>query len=282
MKLFQKIKNQLKTKISSCAGDYFSLSPRMVKCQKITSPEKKRILIVGVVLGDRTNHYNHISKILNNSKQHDVQQVWAVLKSKNKLSSRTNINLIYFDEFIPRSKLINSLLANYSNKSYDYIIITDDDIRLPKDFLDQFLKHQSLFDFSLAQPARTPNSIISHTITKQCTKLLARQTLFVDIGPMISIRSDVQKIILPLDESSPMGWGLDYVWPTLLLNKNKKMGIIDSTPIAHTLRPVGKSYNSKKALNEMSEYLCSKPHLNEKQAHVVLAEFRASLITPKP
>ena len=265
--------DKIKTKITRFVGDFFLLTPSMIKYQGERSPIRKRVLIVGVVLQDRKNHYKHISSELSKSKYHEVHQIWAVLKSDKKLQLSDNVTHVYFDEFIPRSALINTMINKYSSGTYDYIIITDDDIRLPKNFLDQFLIRQELFDFSLAQPARTPTSLISHTITKQRRDLLARQTLFVEIGPLISIRNDVHDLILPLDEGSPMGWGLDYVWPSLLLDKKKKMGIIDSVPIAHTLRPTGKSYGYDKAKADMENYLSLNSHLKVDESHTVLVEY---------
>ena len=200
--------------------------------------------------------------------------MWAVLKAEHKLDVKDKVQHIYFDEYIPRSRLINLIIKEYSHGDYDFIIITDDDMRLPQEFLDQFLMRQEQCDFSLAQPARTANSTISHKITCQRNYLLARQTHFVEIGPVVSIRKDVQQLILPLDEESPMGWGLDYVWPALIEDKNKKMGIIDSVPIAHTLRPIGKSYDAKLALEEMNAFLVSRPHFTKDNAHVVLCEYK--------
>lgn len=273
MKLFKNISSRMRDfniKTSRHLGDFFSLSPKIKQHFQAKNTSRKRILIIGVVLADRKNHYNHISSILNNSKNHDVHQVWAVLKANTKFKPSNNIEHAYFDDFIPRSKLINNMIKTYAVGSFDYIMITDDDIRLPADFLDQFLHTQNICDFSLAQPARTPNSITSHPITTQRMELIARETRFVEIGPFVSIRSDAQELILPLDERSPMGWGLDYVWPYILKENNKKMGIIDNTPLAHTLRPVAKSYNSDKALEEMSEYLNLVGHVKETDAHVTL------------
>ena len=260
--------------LSRFLGDKFVLSPKITHFKNAdVEMGKKNILVIGVVLEDRVNHYEHISSVFSNSNTHNVEQVWAVLKGNKKLASVTGVKHVYSDDFVPRSSLINSLLEPYLGKDYDYIMITDDDIRLPKDFVDQFLVRQEQYDFALAQPARTPDSIISHWITKQNKRATARRTQFVEIGPLVSIRNDIQDLILPLDTDSPMGWGLDYVWPYDLLANNKKMGIIDCVPIAHTLRETGKSYSSAKALEQMNDYLQSKPHLSVSDSHVVIDEF---------
>ncbi len=263
----------IKVQCQRLLGDYLVLPPNIYQYKKEVVQKRKKVLIVGVVLGDRKNHYKHISSELSGSKFHEVQQVWTVLKAKNKLKSSESIKHTYIDEFVSRSKLINSMINEHLNGCYDYILIIDDDIRLPKRFLDQFLLRQEEFNFSLAQPARTQESIISHKITLQNNSLLARETRFVEIGPLVSIRRDAQNIILPIDEESPMGWGLDYVWPALILENKQKMGIIDCVPVAHTLRETGKSYDTDKAKEEMNKFLALKPHLSEIEAHTILKEF---------
>jgi len=276
LKVIDKIRSRfqfLYITISSRIGDFFKLNPKVIDNQECLITDKKRILIIGVALGDRKNHYNHISSTLSKSERHEVQQVWAILKSNSKMKSLRNVKHIYIDEYIPRTKLINSLFNEHSDKQYDFIIIVDDDIRLHNGFLDKFINMQDHFDFSIAQPARTIDSTISHEITRQRPDLLARQTLFVEIGPLVSIRHDAQKLILPLDERSPMGWGLDYVWPHMIQKNNMKMGIIDSVPVAHTLRPVGESYKPENAYDVMVDYLQTVEHLNEIDAHIVLKNY---------
>lgn len=262
----------LKDRVSRFLGNKLVLSPNVSKHANI-KVESMKILVIGVVLQDRVNHYSHISGVFSRSTNHEVHQVWAVLKGKKKLENTSGIKHVFINDFVPRSSLINSMLEEFLEESYDYIIITDDDIRLPQDFVDQFIMRQEQFDFALAQPARTIDSIISHSITKQDKSLVARETLFVEIGPLVSIRRDIQKLILPLDVASPMGWGLDYVWPYDLKLNNKKMGIIDCVPVSHTLRETAKSYNSEKALEEMKNYLKSRPHFSVEKSHVVIAEY---------
>ncbi|MEW5058165.1 MAG: hypothetical protein AB1Y25_11125 [Cycloclasticus sp.] len=263
---------KMKNRITRSLADKLVFRPKIKKHADITTKPHK-VLIAGVVLQDRDNHYDHISSVFVGSNHHEVQQVWAVLKGEKKLKLIDGVKLIYIDVLVPRSSLINSLLEQFSDQEFDYIIIVDDDIRLPKDFLDQFLLRQEQYDFALAQPARTAESVISHQITTQNLELCARQTLFVEIGPLVSIRRDAQSLLLPLNTESPMGWGLDYVWPVLLTESNKEMGIIDCVPVAHTLRDTGGSYDSGKAMKEMRSFLSSRPHLSEMEAHTILHKY---------
>lgn len=78
---------------------------------------------------------------------------------------------------------------------------------------------------------------------------------------------------MPLDTSSPMGWGLDFVWPIDVIKQNLSMGIIDAVPIAHSLRPTAKSYSHSDAIREMDSYLENREHLKPEEAMKVLHIF---------
>jgi len=252
--------------------DHFNLTPKMhAKLELNAKPG--RVLVVGSVLCQQTNHYSNISKELSQSRIHEVQQVWGLIKPTDSSQCSSNVTELVVEYMVPRSILINRLLKQGNYHEFDHVIVIDDDIRLPRGFLDQFIEAQTRLDFAIAQPARTINSRIAHKITKQVPHLLARQTHFVEIGPLVSFRKDVFKLVLPLDEASPMGWGHDLVWPVLLCQQGRKMGIIDFAPVAHTLRPLGKSYTGDDSRAKMNEYLGEKDHMNFKQAWRVIAEF---------
>jgi hypothetical protein len=154
---------------------------------------------------------------------------------------------------------------------FDLLIVFDDDIILPNTFIDSFVYAQEKCNFSLCQPARTPNSWIDHEIVKQQPKLLARQTRFVEIGPVFSIKSDLFSALLPFNELSPMGWGLDFVWPAQVEHAQKRMGIIDAVPINHSIRTPRENYGYDKALNELNCLISLYPHLDKKDASTVLS-----------
>lgn len=250
-------------KLEDKTADFFSLPPILIgKKRPIKQVRPLKVLVLGVALFDRRNHYSHISKNLS-SKLHDVNQLWVILKSNKLVRHRNKVENIYVDEFTERSKLINKLCIGRKIHEYDYVIIVDDDIRLERNFIDKFLSAQEYCDFSLAQPARTEKSVISHEITIRHKDLLARETNFVEIGPLVSIRNDALAKIIPLDETFPMGWGLDYVWSQMLMPENKKIGIIDAFPVAHTLRHTGSSYDYDKVDREMKELLAKRfPNVN--------------------
>lgn len=174
----------------------------------------------------------------------------------------------------PKFSVINQLLAGVVLEPYEYVIVADDDIWLPPEFTDRFLSLMERHDLALAQPARTHNSVIHHPIVEQRDGLAVRETRFVEIGPLFAMRADAARLLVPFDESSPMGWGYDYVWPCVMAAAGLKMGIVDATPVRHTFRVAVSGYDPNEAAMQMGEYLQTHAHLAPRDAYTVLAEHR--------
>jgi hypothetical protein len=143
----------------------------------------------------------------------------------------------------PKFALANRLLDGVALEAYDYVLVVDDDIMLPDDFLDRFIEQQQGLDFAIAQPARTRSSSIDHPIVEQQLGVVARRTLFVEIGPVVSFHRSVFPLVFPFDLVSPMGWGYENVWALELLTRGLRMGIVDATPVDHSLRPTLANYS---------------------------------------
>src|SRR5678815_2593826 len=104
---------------------------------------------------------------------------------------------------VPKFVLINQLLeAARPLDRFKYIIVVDDDIALPHRFLDDYLRVVEILRFSLAQPARTHNSVIHHPIVEHTGDLIARDTRLEEIGPVLSMRTHAVKLLPRSDRSS--------------------------------------------------------------------------------
>jgi len=103
--------------------------------------------------------------------------------------------------------------------------------------------------------------------------LEARRTRFVEIGPLFSVRRDVYPVIFPFDESTYMGWGYDFVWPCLMEKLKKRMGIVDATPVEHSMRKSVKNYKYDDAKKTMEQYLSKNPHLSREEAFRILESY---------
>ncbi len=234
-----------------------------------------RVLIVGIYLADRKNLIGHIVQELNASRKFRLSQRWAAIGGDPPAPHVARVTIFKSGQKIPKFQLLNQMLARIPVEQYAFLVVCDDDIQLPVAFLDDFLSLQQRYDFALAQPARTPNSHLDHAIVRQVPGLIARQTRFVEIGPLFSIRKDAFRWLLPFPEASPMGWGLDFVWPAILEPKGLRMGIVDRTPVRHSLRPPAKVYSENEAFKEMEAFLRHTPHLSREEAMQVIAEYKA-------
>ena len=215
----------------------------------------RSVLVVGVELVDRQSYAQELTRQFYDSSVWEVDQVWFPLGQPR----------------VPKFVLLNHILQQQHLDRYDYILVCDDDIQLPENFLDRYLAIVEGCDFALAQPARTHRSDIHHPIVAHVPGLVARQTRFVEIGPLFSMRQDVVPLLLPFDESSPMGWGYEFVWPLQI--EPRRMGIVDATPVSHTMRPAVSEYSG--AGDQMIAYLLARPHLSREDAYTTVQEYLA-------
>ena len=80
--------------------------------------------------------------------------------------------------------------------------------------------------------------------------------------------------MLPFDETSPMGWGYDLVWPYVVQQENLKMGIIDIAYINHSIRKTAGFYSHKTSTDEMTVFLNNNDHIEFEEAFTVLNKIR--------
>lgn len=255
------------------SASWVTLQARRWAVRHTDSNSKKSVLIIGVYLADRENAIQHIVHALGESHLFVVDQKWISLFGEPPSEEVASVTVKRQFGRVPKFTLMNYLLATTAWRLYDYVIICDDDIQLPPAFIDRFLSLQERFGFALAQPARTHNSYIDHPITEQSDDLLARETRFVEIGPLTSIRADMMHLIAPFDERAPMGWGLDFVWPYIAGQKGLPIGIVDATPVDHSMRPPVSSYDGTSTRTRMQSFLNANAHLEKDDAFVVVNSY---------
>lgn len=217
---------------------------------------KLRVLVVGAYWDWRTSLVQCQQCEWNHSEHWDIDQQWVHAEPCGK--------------FPLVNRVLKKMAEPLMKGVYRYLILSDDDIRLPHGFADRYLDLVKTFDFALAQPARTLGSNIDHGIVLQQPRVTARRTRFVEIGPVVSIHQRVFSKLLPFDESNPMGWGFDYVWPYLL--SEDRLGIVDAVPVSHPGR-AGETYSAGEAGYQMQQYLAAHAHLEPKEAYVTLETY---------
>jgi len=228
---------------------------------------------VGVYLVDSPSKVASIVAELARSERYLLDQHWVALGRGTVPAGLESFTQHHFAD--PRSKfeLLNLLLEATDLDAYEFIVAIDDDIDLPAGFPDDFIDLQRRYGLALAQPARTHDSYIDHHFTAQLTGIDARQTRFVEIGPLISLRSDAAALLIPFDTRAPMGWGLDFVWPLWLEHADLRLGIVDATPVRHALRAPASCYGLRETQSAMADYLSSVDHLPRATAFIALQTY---------
>jgi hypothetical protein len=235
---------------------------------------RPKVLVLGVYMGDRHNLIDHLVPTLANSSHCEVTQRWIAIGS---VSKRPDVIAVTVEEVrgrIPKFTLINRLVSEADIAKHDYIMICDDDVTLPADFTDRFIGWQQRCDFALAQPARTWNSYVDHSFVRRSFWSKARETRFVEIGPIFCMSRMMAKLIVPFDQTSAMGWGYDLVWPVIAQQHGMKLGIVDDAAIEHCIRARGALYQASGEIDSMAAMLSQREHLHARDAFVVLQRFR--------
>ena len=87
---------------------------------------------------------------------------------------------------------LNLLLAAQGGRAldaHDWLLVIDDDVELPRGFLDRFLFLCERFSLALAQPAHRLHSHAAWPVTRRRARSVVRETRFVEIGPVTAFAS---------------------------------------------------------------------------------------------
>jgi hypothetical protein len=168
---------------------------------------------------------------------------------------------------------LNLLLARHSLESYDWVLLVDDDVHLPRGFLDVFLFLSERFDLSLVQPAHRALSHAAWPLTRRRPGSVVRETAYVEIGPVVGLRAPTFGVLLPFPDLRA-GWGLDAHWAALAQAHGWRLGIVDATPVRHRLRRIASFYNREEAVAEGRRFLAERPYVRASESQRTLATHR--------
>lgn len=155
----------------------------------------------------------------------------------------------------------------------DWLLAIDDDVALPRGFLDSFLFLAERFDLALAQPAHRRRSHAAWSVTRRQGSSVVRETGFVEIGPLTAFRADAARELLPFPPLRT-GWGLDAVWAAVARERGWRVGVVDATPVGHALGKVAGGYDHAAAVAESRELLRAHPHVTPAEANRTLVAHR--------
>jgi hypothetical protein len=204
------------------------------------------------------------------SERHDVTlALGAVEAAQGELAEHTVAERLGGGKF----ENLNRVLEAGAPLDFDWILAVDDDLRLPPRFLDRFLAVCERFALDLAQPAQTQRSHSAWRVTRRRPASLARETRFVEIGPLTAFGRRAAAGLLPFPELR-YGWGLDLHWAAVAAERGWRLGIVDATPVRHESAIVGSSYPRAAAEAEAEDFLASRPYLPASRAGDVIAVHR--------
>jgi hypothetical protein len=157
----------------------------------------------------------------------------------------------------------------------DWTLVVDDDVRLPRAFLDRFVAICEAFGLDLAQPAQTLRSHSAWKVTRRRPASLVRETRFVEIGPVTAFSRRVAEELLPFPELR-YGWGLDLHWAAIAGQRGWRLGIVDALPVRHESALVGATYSRDDAVAEATGFLADRPYLPSVRTDEVLRVHRTA------
>lgn len=230
------------------------LRPWRLRHAAARSP-RRRVLALAVVRDDRPNLLAAARDELHRSR-HDLTFASTATGGRGKFEN------------------LNALLSANPPQNHDWLLIIDDDVALPRGFLDAFIFLAERFEFRLAQPAHRGRSHAGWQITRQRARSVARETAYVEIGPVVGFQAITFDTLLPFPDLRA-GWGLDLHWSALARQRGWRIGIIDATPIRHGLRTIASSYDRTEAIAEARHFLAHRPYTKAAEAQKTLEMHRS-------
>jgi hypothetical protein len=232
-----------------------TLEPWRLRGAAAAAPPRRRVLVLAIERTDRANLLPQARAELGRSR-HEVELVTTDVGGRGKWE---NLNL---------------LLERTPAAGHDWLLLLDDDVALPRGFLDQFLFLAERFALRLAQPAHRRRSHAAWRVTRRRGGSVARETGFVEIGPLTALHRSTFEALLPFPPLQA-GWGLDAHWAAIARERGWPIGVVDATPIRHVLRPIADSYRREAAVAETRAFLAERPHVTAAEAQRTLATHRS-------
>jgi hypothetical protein len=168
---------------------------------------------------------------------------------------------------------LNRLLLAHPPDEHDWLLVIDDDVELPRGFLDRFLFLCERFSLQLAQPAHRLHSHAAWPLTRRRPRSVVRETPFVEIGPVTAFARVTFPVLLPFPDLR-MGWGLDAHWAALAAEHGWRCGIIDAVSINHRAAPAAAGYPREAAIAEARGFLAERPYLSARESQRTLTTHR--------
>jgi len=169
---------------------------------------------------------------------------------------------------------LNALMAAGPDAAaQDWLLVVDDDVRLPHRFLDRYIALLERLGLDLAQPAQTMRSHAAWRVTRRRAWSLGRETNYVEIGPVTAFSGRVAGELTPFPELR-YGWGLDNHWGAIARERGWSLGVVDALAVRHTDRHVASDYSHAEAVAEARSFLSERSFVTTDEAQRTLVTHR--------
>jgi hypothetical protein len=214
----------------------------------------RRVLVLSVVRAENAATYRRALATLRSSRC----EVVALERAPDALAKFENLN---------------ALLAGVELAAFDWVLVMDDDVVLPRRFLGPFLWLAERYRLRLAAPAHRIHSHAAWRLMRRRWGSVVRETAFVEIGPVTALHRDAFSVLLPFPAVG-MGWGLDAHWSWLARERGWPIGVVDLLPIAHLVAAAGAAYEREAAVTQARAFLADHPYLPVGESQRTLAVHR--------
>jgi GT2 family glycosyltransferase len=217
-------------------------------------PPRRRVLVLGIERAEHRTLAARAQAELARSR-HDVELHTVPPEGRGKFEN------------------LNRLLAEHPAAGHDWLIVLDDDVQLPRGFLDRFVFLCERFALALAQPAHRLNSHAAWPQTRRRSGSVVRETRFVEIGPVTAFAVATFATLLPFPQLR-MGWGLDAHWAALAQEHGWRCGVTDAVAIRHRAAPAADAYSREAAIAEARAFLAERPYVSAQDARRTVTTHR--------
>ncbi|MFS3135928.1 DUF707 domain-containing protein [Gluconacetobacter sacchari] len=195
-------------------------------------PETRRFLVLGRV-GDNSLHRSWIA-------DRTVARNWDLqLNAYAKDVSRCQDGDLppVFDYGTKWDSIARHFRANPDLLDrYEYVMLPDDDLLMAAGDINRLFDIAVEHDLTMAQPAMTIESYLSHAVVLRMPGFRLRYATFLE-SMACCIKSSYLRTLLPMFERHFTGWGTDLIWAMLMRAPAYRAAIVDAVPMTHT-RPL--------------------------------------------
>jgi hypothetical protein len=192
----------------------------------------------------RRRHVEHVTRIVVDARKAAFRiRLWALDEVAPELASDT-----VGSGAGSRFALLNAVARGADT---GWLVIADDDVAFVTPSAPRtLLAVAAAQNFDISQPAQARGSYRSHLITRQRILASARETTFVEIGPVVAFSPRARDLVLPFPDEG-MGWGVELEWGALR-EHGLRLGIVDCVALLH-LVPTAETYSVEQGLRDLQE-----------------------------